>query len=67
MGPIELLLNKLSFDEFKKAIASIDIKKIVDLLEGWGKKYFKTRRKEYLDIVRRFLASIVQEIGGRIK
>ena len=55
------------FGEFRKALASIDIKKIVDLLEGWGKKYFGNRSKDYLDEIRRFLAKIVQEIGQRLK
>ena len=67
MGLIETLLNKLSFGEFKKSIASRDTKKIVDLLETWGRKYFKVKWKEYLDEVRMFLVNIVQEIGRRIR
>ena len=66
MGLIELIISKVSFDEFKKAIHSIETEKIIDLLEGWGKRYFKSRYKDYMDEVRRFLAKIVYEIGERI-
>jgi len=61
------IINNLKFNEFKKALHSIDHIKIVDMLEGWGKKYFDDKAKEYLDELRRFLAQIVYEMGERIK
>ena len=67
---IMALLNNpigwFKFEEFKNALHSIDTKKIVDLLEVWGTKYFKKDVKKYLDEIRRFLAKIVQEIGERL-
>jgi hypothetical protein len=67
MSLLDQIIGKFSFDEFTKAIRSIDTDKIVDLLEGWGKKYFKGRWKSYLDEVRKLLADIVYKIGGRMK
>ena len=60
------LINSFKFDEFKKALNSIDCIKIVGLLKGWGDKYFKDRSGDYLDEVRRFLARIVFELGNKI-
>ena len=61
------LINNLKFGEFEKAINSIDTMKIVELLQGWGQKYFGDKWKDYLNIVRRFLSKIVFQIGEVIK
>jgi hypothetical protein len=60
------IINQLKFGEFRKAIKSIDTEKIVDLIDGWGKKYFGELSKLYLEEVRIFLADIVIKIGRKI-
>jgi hypothetical protein len=60
-------INNLKYDEFVKAINSIDTNKLVSLLKGWGQKYFGNRWKDYMDEIRRFLAKIVHQIGEAIK
>lgn len=60
------IINRLKINEFVKAIHSIDTEKIVDLIDGWGTKYFGELSKIYLEEVRLFLADIVTKIGGRL-
>ena len=60
-------VKNIKFIEFKKAIYSIDDIKIVDLLEGWGKKYFADSWKEYLEEVQKLLTRLVVQINRRIK
>ena len=60
-------LNNIKYGEFVKAIHSIDSNKIVELLKGWGQKYFGDRWKDYLDEISRLLADIVFKIREAIK
>ena len=60
------LVNQLKFNEVRKAIRSIDTSKIVDLIDGWGKRYFGDLSKLFLEEVRLLLADIVIKIGEKL-
>ena len=65
MIDIPPLTDYIKIEAFNSAIKSIDTKKLVDILEDFGKKEFRGKKQEYLDGIRRKLAEIVYEIGQR--
>ena len=61
------LLNLAKLKILVSALNSVSEKEIVDTIEAFGDKQFGKDSKRYLECVREKVASIIVELGARIR
>ncbi len=61
------ILTWVKLKALKSALDSLSTKEIVDVIESFGKKEFGDKHEDYLDQLRLKMASVVFEIGKRIR
>ena len=60
------LITWIKLRALNSAVDNLSPKEIVDVIEDFGRREFKDEKDQYLEVIRRKLANIIFEIGGRM-